>query len=69
MKLSKQIHDGLLVHASDANTSQRRRCGFVIRYVPTCAYPIQVRGTFLMVCLQFGIVRLALCIDLVGLFA
>ncbi|XP_042348727.1 probable alpha-ketoglutarate-dependent hypophosphite dioxygenase [Plectropomus leopardus] len=35
------IHDGLLVHASDANTSQKRRCGFVIRYVPTCAYPIQ----------------------------
>ncbi|XP_067454453.1 L-threonyl-[L-threonyl-carrier protein] 4-chlorinase [Thunnus thynnus] len=35
------IHDGLLVHASDTNTSQRRRCGFVIRYVPTCAYPIQ----------------------------
>ncbi|XP_071773090.2 putative alpha-ketoglutarate-dependent hypophosphite dioxygenase [Centroberyx gerrardi] len=35
------IHDGLLVHASDPNTSQRRRCGFVIRYVPTCAYPIQ----------------------------
>ncbi|XP_073343642.1 probable alpha-ketoglutarate-dependent hypophosphite dioxygenase [Pagrus major] len=35
------IHDGLLVHASDANTSQKRRCGFVIRYVSTCAYPIQ----------------------------
>ncbi|XP_053180087.1 probable alpha-ketoglutarate-dependent hypophosphite dioxygenase [Scomber japonicus] len=35
------VHDGLLVHASDPNTSQRRRCGFVIRYVPTCAYPIQ----------------------------
>lgn len=35
------IHDGLLVHASDANTSQMRRCGFVIRYVPTCAYPTQ----------------------------
>ncbi|KAG9271895.1 hypothetical protein AMEX_G12831 [Astyanax mexicanus] len=35
------IHDGLLVHASDPNTSQRRRCGFVIRYVPTVAYPIQ----------------------------
>uniref|UniRef100_UPI0037E941AB L-threonyl-[L-threonyl-carrier protein] 4-chlorinase n=1 Tax=Semicossyphus pulcher TaxID=241346 RepID=UPI0037E941AB len=35
------VHDGFLVHASDANTSQRRRCGFVIRYVPTCAYPIQ----------------------------
>lgn len=35
------IHDGFLVHASDANTSQKRRCGFVIRYVPTCAYPVQ----------------------------
>ncbi|XP_054648676.1 probable alpha-ketoglutarate-dependent hypophosphite dioxygenase [Dunckerocampus dactyliophorus] len=35
------IHDGLLVHASDANTSQKRRCGFVIRYVPTYAYPIE----------------------------
>ncbi|XP_035525346.1 probable alpha-ketoglutarate-dependent hypophosphite dioxygenase [Morone saxatilis] len=35
------IHDGLLVHASDPNTSQKRRCGLVIRYVPTCAYPIQ----------------------------
>ncbi|XP_061582210.1 L-threonyl-[L-threonyl-carrier protein] 4-chlorinase [Cololabis saira] len=35
------IHDGLLVHASDANRSQRRRCGFVVRYIPTCAYPIE----------------------------
>uniref|UniRef100_UPI0025AEA3E7 L-threonyl-[L-threonyl-carrier protein] 4-chlorinase n=1 Tax=Doryrhamphus excisus TaxID=161450 RepID=UPI0025AEA3E7 len=35
------IHDGLLVHASDANTSQKRRCGFVIRYVPTYAYPTE----------------------------
>ncbi|TSL89857.1 Phytanoyl-CoA dioxygenase domain-containing protein 1 [Bagarius yarrelli] len=35
------IHDGLLVHASDPNTSGKRRCGFVIRYVPTVAYPIQ----------------------------
>ncbi|XP_063344772.1 probable alpha-ketoglutarate-dependent hypophosphite dioxygenase [Pelmatolapia mariae] len=35
------IHDGLLVHASDANTSQKRRCGLVIRYVPTCAYPTE----------------------------
>uniref|UniRef100_A0A674CZP3 Zgc:174917 n=1 Tax=Salmo trutta TaxID=8032 RepID=A0A674CZP3_SALTR len=35
------IHDGYLVHASDPNTSQKRRCGFVIRYIPTCAYPIQ----------------------------
>ncbi|XP_030621459.1 uncharacterized protein LOC115805119 [Chanos chanos] len=35
------VHDGLLVHASDPNTSGRRRCGFVIRYVPTAAYPIQ----------------------------
>ncbi|XP_053362390.1 L-threonyl-[L-threonyl-carrier protein] 4-chlorinase [Clarias gariepinus] len=35
------IHDGLLVHASDPNTSVKRRCGFVIRYVPTAAYPVQ----------------------------
>ncbi|XP_077465294.1 putative alpha-ketoglutarate-dependent hypophosphite dioxygenase [Stigmatopora argus] len=35
------IHDGLLVHASDANTSQKRRCGFVIRYVSTRAYPTE----------------------------
>lgn len=35
------IHDGLLIHASDPNMSQKRRCGFVIRYVPTYAYPIQ----------------------------
>uniref|UniRef100_A0A674CZK7 Phytanoyl-CoA 2-hydroxylase n=1 Tax=Salmo trutta TaxID=8032 RepID=A0A674CZK7_SALTR len=31
----RSIHDGFLVHASDPNTSQRRRCGFVIRYIPT----------------------------------
>ncbi|KAG7517276.1 hypothetical protein JOB18_003411 [Solea senegalensis] len=35
------VHDGFLVHASDPNISPRRRCGFVIRYVPTCAYPVQ----------------------------
>ncbi|XP_035267040.1 probable alpha-ketoglutarate-dependent hypophosphite dioxygenase [Anguilla anguilla] len=35
------VHDGLLIHGSDPNTSGRRRCGFVIRFVPTCAYPIQ----------------------------
>ncbi|KAG9341717.1 hypothetical protein JZ751_018781 [Albula glossodonta] len=35
------VHDGLLVHGSDPNLSGRRRCGFVIRFVPTCAYPIQ----------------------------
>ncbi|XP_029463308.1 phytanoyl-CoA dioxygenase-like [Rhinatrema bivittatum] len=35
------IHDGLTVHASEPNMSSRRRCGFVIRYVPTTAYPVQ----------------------------
>ncbi|KAJ8282069.1 hypothetical protein COCON_G00045880 [Conger conger] len=35
------VHDGLLIHGSDPNMSGRRRCGFVIRFVPTCAYPIQ----------------------------
>ncbi|XP_032812571.1 putative alpha-ketoglutarate-dependent hypophosphite dioxygenase [Petromyzon marinus] len=33
------VHDGLTVHASDPNFSQRRRCGLVVRYVPTCAHP------------------------------
>ncbi|KAK5925238.1 hypothetical protein CgunFtcFv8_018043 [Champsocephalus gunnari] len=31
----------MMDHASDANTSQRRRCGLVIRYIPTCAHPTQ----------------------------
>uniref|UniRef100_A0A8C5PDC3 Alpha-ketoglutarate-dependent hypophosphite dioxygenase n=1 Tax=Leptobrachium leishanense TaxID=445787 RepID=A0A8C5PDC3_9ANUR len=35
------IHDGLTVHASEPNLSDRRRCGFVIRYIPTIAYPIE----------------------------
>ncbi|XP_078066492.1 putative alpha-ketoglutarate-dependent hypophosphite dioxygenase [Mustelus asterias] len=34
------IHDGLTVHFSEPNLSDRRRCGFVIRYVPTTAYPV-----------------------------
>ncbi|XP_069068479.1 uncharacterized protein [Pleurodeles waltl] len=36
------IHDGRTVHASEPNMSHRRRCGFVIRYVPTTAYPVDV---------------------------
>ncbi|XP_063791710.1 probable alpha-ketoglutarate-dependent hypophosphite dioxygenase [Pseudophryne corroboree] len=35
------VHDGLTVHASEPNMSNRRRCGFVIRYVPTEAYPVE----------------------------
>ncbi|XP_053547354.1 L-threonyl-[L-threonyl-carrier protein] 4-chlorinase [Bombina bombina] len=35
------VHDGLTVHFSEPNMSNRRRCGFVIRYVPTCAYPVE----------------------------
>uniref|UniRef100_W5NCG1 Zgc:174917 n=1 Tax=Lepisosteus oculatus TaxID=7918 RepID=W5NCG1_LEPOC len=35
------VHDGLLVHGSEPNTSSRRRCGFVIRFVPTSAFPVQ----------------------------
>ncbi|KAL4648845.1 hypothetical protein GN956_G7482 [Arapaima gigas] len=35
------VHDGFLVHGSDPNTSGHRRCGFVIRYIPTCVYPIE----------------------------
>lgn len=35
------LHDGLLVHGSQPNTSPRRRCGFVIRFVSTSAKPIE----------------------------
>ncbi|XP_033737259.1 probable alpha-ketoglutarate-dependent hypophosphite dioxygenase [Pecten maximus] len=35
------LHSGLLVHGSDPNKSNRRRCGFVIRYVSTEAKPIK----------------------------
>lgn len=35
------VHDGLLIHGSEPNTSTKRRCGFVIRYVATDAKPIQ----------------------------
>ncbi|XP_067853093.1 phytanoyl-CoA dioxygenase domain-containing protein 1-like [Heptranchias perlo] len=35
------VHDGLTVHFSEPNISNRRRCGFVIRYVPTTAYPVE----------------------------
>ncbi|KPP60617.1 hypothetical protein Z043_121367 [Scleropages formosus] len=35
------VHDGFLVHGSNPNTSNSRRCGFVIRYVPTCVYPTE----------------------------
>lgn len=35
------LHDGHLIHGSEPNTSSRRRCGFVIRYVSTSAKPIE----------------------------
>lgn len=35
------LHDGLLIHGSEPNTSSKRRCGFVIRFVATGAKPIQ----------------------------
>ncbi|XP_053555081.1 L-threonyl-[L-threonyl-carrier protein] 4-chlorinase [Bombina bombina] len=35
------VHDGLTIHASEPNISNRRRCGLVFRYIPTCAYPIE----------------------------
>ncbi|MGH0187505.1 UNVERIFIED_CONTAM: hypothetical protein FKN15_025473 [Acipenser sinensis] len=41
------VHDGLTVHGSEPNLSTRRRCGFVIRYVPTSAYPVQVSTSLL----------------------
>ncbi|XP_048883450.1 probable alpha-ketoglutarate-dependent hypophosphite dioxygenase [Brienomyrus brachyistius] len=35
------VHDGLLVHGSEPNMSDCRRCGFVMRFVPTCVYPVK----------------------------
>jgi ectoine hydroxylase-related dioxygenase (phytanoyl-CoA dioxygenase family) len=35
------LHDGFLIHGSEPNTSSRRRCGYVIRYVSTSAKPIE----------------------------
>ncbi|KAK3777607.1 hypothetical protein RRG08_021723 [Elysia crispata] len=35
------LHHGLLVHGSGTNRSNRRRCGYVIRYVSTTARPIE----------------------------
>ncbi|XP_046328874.1 phytanoyl-CoA dioxygenase domain-containing protein 1-like [Haliotis rufescens] len=34
------LHHGHIVHGSQANKSDRRRCGFVIRYIATTTYPI-----------------------------
>ncbi|XP_029650227.1 phytanoyl-CoA dioxygenase domain-containing protein 1-like [Octopus sinensis] len=34
------LHHGLTVHGSEPNLSDRRRCGYVIRYVATDAYSI-----------------------------
>ncbi|XP_041354742.1 phytanoyl-CoA dioxygenase domain-containing protein 1-like [Gigantopelta aegis] len=35
------LHHGHIVHGSEPNRSNRRRCGFVIRYIATTAYPIK----------------------------
>ena len=35
------LHDGFLIHGSEPNTSSRRRCGYVIRYVSASAKPIE----------------------------
>uniref|UniRef100_A0A0L8GR58 Fe2OG dioxygenase domain-containing protein n=1 Tax=Octopus bimaculoides TaxID=37653 RepID=A0A0L8GR58_OCTBM len=34
------LHHGLTVHGSEPNLSDRRRCGYVIRYVATNAYSV-----------------------------
>ena len=33
------LHADMLAHGSDANTSNRRRCGLTIRYCPPCVVP------------------------------
>jgi chlorinating enzyme len=31
------LHDGKMIHGSEANTSSKRRCGYTMRYFPTSA--------------------------------
>ncbi len=33
------IHDGAVIHGSQANLSTRRRCGLTVRYIPTSVKP------------------------------
>uniref|UniRef100_A0A8C5MMQ2 Uncharacterized protein n=1 Tax=Leptobrachium leishanense TaxID=445787 RepID=A0A8C5MMQ2_9ANUR len=35
------VHDGLTLHANEPNMSDDRKCGFVICYIPTTAYPVK----------------------------
>jgi non-haem Fe2+, alpha-ketoglutarate-dependent halogenase len=39
------IHDGQLYHASFPNTSQRRRCGLTVRFIPPAARQVQANST------------------------
>jgi hypothetical protein len=41
------LHDARLIHGSPANTSDRRRCGYTMRYMPTSVrfFPERMGGT------------------------
>jgi ectoine hydroxylase-related dioxygenase (phytanoyl-CoA dioxygenase family) len=39
------IHGGQLYHASFPNTSQRRRCGLTVRFIPPAARQVEVNST------------------------
>lgn len=44
------LHHIKLVHGSDANRTDDRRIGVVIRYIPTCVRQTQVRDSAMLVC-------------------
>ena len=39
------IHDGQLFHASNPNTSDRRRCGLTVRFIPPHVKQVQLNST------------------------
>jgi non-heme Fe2+,alpha-ketoglutarate-dependent halogenase len=39
------IHDGQLYHASNPNTSNRRRCGLTVRFIPPHVKQVQLNST------------------------
>ena len=38
------IHNGLLMHASNANNSKRRRCGLTVRFVPSHVNQVELNS-------------------------
>jgi hypothetical protein len=44
------LHSDLLLHGSEPNTSDRRRCGLTLRYVPPDVKPLKSWGGTAIIC-------------------